>query len=273
MPLPRILRHLDPPLPKPTAPEPASTAERASSLDPVEEVFLRNKAWAKEMRKEEGLLERLRQHKPKYLWIGCSDARVPASQLLALAPGEVFVHRNIAALVVNTDMNLMSVIAYAVDVLKVKDIIVCGHYECGGVRAAMQQTNHNPPLENWLRNIRDVVRLHRDQLRAIEDEEQRYRRLVELNTIEQTLNVFKTGVVQRARLQTRDDPDASCVTPRVHAVVYDPLELELVPLTVSFKEAIGEYEDVYRLYPRSQPAREGEDIADTSDDKLPEYFV
>lgn len=152
---------------------------------PMPQLLAQNKRWAAEVAKAPGLFEKMRQHTPKYLWIGCSDARVPSNQLLGLGPGEVFVQRNIANLVVNVDTNLMSVIQYAVDVLKVSDIIVCGHYECGGVRAAMTNTNHGSPLENWLRNIRDVVRLHAPELKAIADPEARYRRLVELNAMEQ----------------------------------------------------------------------------------------
>ena len=142
------------------------------------------------------------QQSPDYLWIGCSDSRVPANQITGLAPGEVFVHRNIANVVVHSDFNCLSVIEYAVRILKVKHIIVCGHYDCGGVRASIENRDHTPPLENWLRSIRDVYRLHSSELNAIKDPEQRHRRLVELNVIEQCINLFKTGVVQRKRVET-----------------------------------------------------------------------
>ena len=124
-------------------------------------------------------------HAPKILWIGCSDARVPANELIGEPPGSVFVHRNIANQVVNTDFNCMSVIQYAVDVLKVKHIVVCGHYDCGGIRASLTLKDHSSPLENWLRNIRDISRLHKKEIFEIKDIVQRNKRLVELNAIEQ----------------------------------------------------------------------------------------
>jgi carbonic anhydrase len=212
---------------------------------------------AANMRAEEGLVQKMQQHKPKYLWIGCSDARVPANELLGEGPGEVFVARNVANLVVNTDVNLMSVIQYAVTALKVSDIIVCGHYDCGGVRAAMRQADHNPPLENWLRNIRDVLWLHREEVLGIPDIDERYRRLVEVNTIQQSLNVFKTGAVQRARVASRMDPSARHTLPRVHAVVYDPTVGELKRLPVDFKKELGAHEEIYKLYqlPSSSPPK------------------
>lgn len=146
-----------------------------------------NKAWAKRMvtEKPDFFKELKKGHAPKILWIGCSDARVPANEIIGEPPGSVFVHRNVANMVVNTDFNCMSVIQYAVDVLKVKHIIVCGHYDCGGIRASLEQWDHKSPLENWLRNIRDTYRLHMDELNAIEDYRLRQRRLVELNVIEQ----------------------------------------------------------------------------------------
>ena len=146
-----------------------------------------NKAWCKRMvtEKPDFFKELKKGHAPKILWIGCSDARVPANEIIGEPPGSVFVHRNVANMVVNTDFNCMSVIQYAVDVLKVKHIIVCGHYDCGGIRASLEQWDHKSPLENWLRNIRDTYRLHMDELNAIEDYKMRQRRLVELNVIEQ----------------------------------------------------------------------------------------
>ena len=140
-------------------------------------------------------------HAPKILWIGCSDARVPANEIIDQKPGSVFVHRNIANQVVNTDFNCMSVLQYAVDVLHVKHIIVCGHYDCGGVKASLQNADHRAPLENWLRNIRDTYRLHKGELDAIKDPQARQRKLVELNVEEQCINVFKTAVVKR-RVET-----------------------------------------------------------------------
>jgi carbonic anhydrase len=165
-----------------------------------------NKAWAKRMvvEKPDFFKELKKGHAPKILWIGCSDARVPANEIIGEPPGSVFIHRNIANMVVNTDFNCMSVIQYAVDVLKVKHIIVCGHYDCGGVKAALEPKDHKSPLENWLRNIRDTYRLHMDEINAIPDLRDRQRRLVELNVIEQCVNIFKTSVVQRRRVETHN---------------------------------------------------------------------
>lgn len=149
---------------------------------------------------------------PEFMWIGCSDSRVPANELTGSQPGEIFVHRNVANMVVHTDLNMLSVLQYAVEVLKVKHIIVCGHYGCGGVRAAM--TQHSLGLINkWLRNIKDVYRLHRNEVDAIEDEEQRSNRLVELNVREQVMNLAKTSIVQAA-WKTENRPD-------LHGWVYD----------------------------------------------------
>lgn len=149
---------------------------------------------------------------PEFMWIGCSDSRVPANELTGSQPGEIFVHRNVANMVVHTDLNMLSVLQYAVEVLKVKHIIVCGHYGCGGVRAAM--TQHSLGLINkWLRNIKDVYRLHRNEVDAIEDEEQRANRLVELNVREQVMNLAKTSIVQAA-WKTENRPD-------LHGWVYD----------------------------------------------------
>lgn len=134
---------------------------------------------------------------PEYLWIGCSDSRVPANQITGTKPGEVFVHRNIANMVVHTDMNLLSVLSYAVEVLKVKHIIVCGHYGCGGVIAAMG-TKQYGLIDNWLRHIKDVYRYHHEELDVISDEGQRARRFVELNVIEQVHDLGKTSIVQNA---------------------------------------------------------------------------
>ena len=146
-----------------------------------------NYAWRKRMVLEQPAFfeEIKRGHAPKILWIGCSDARVPANEIIGQPPGALFVHRNVANMVVNTDFNVMSVIQYAVDYLQVKHIIVCGHYDCGGVKAALTQVDHKAPLENWLRNIRDTYRLHREELNGIEDITARQRRAVELNVVEQ----------------------------------------------------------------------------------------
>jgi len=192
-------------------------------------------------------------HAPKILWIGCSDARVPANEIIGEPAGSVFVHRNVANMVVNTDFNCMSVIQYAVDVLKVKHIIVCGHYDCGGIRAALEPIDHKSPLENWLRNIRDTYRLHKEELNAIVDSRDRQRRLVELNVVEQCLNIYKTAVVQRRRIDTHSEignPGSphTFAEPRVHAFVYEPTSGRCEKLPVNFSEYIKELRSVYDLY-------------------------
>jgi len=162
-------------------------------------LFDNNREWAEKIAREQpGFFEQLsKQQNPEYLWIGCSDSRVPANEIVNLPPGEVFVHRNIANVVVHTDLNCLSVIQYAVDVLKVKHIIVCGHYGCGGVTAAMEPDSHGL-IDNWLRHIRDIYRFHAGELDAIEDPVARKDRLCELNVIEQVGNVCNTTMVSNA---------------------------------------------------------------------------
>ena len=135
---------------------------------------------------------------PEFLWIGCSDSRVPANEITGTQPGEIFVHRNVANLVINTDVNVLSVLDFAVNHLKVKHVIICGHYGCGGIKAATTKTDFKPVLNMWLRNIKDVYRLHKDELDGIKEEENRCNRLTELNVQEQILNLSKTSIIQRA---------------------------------------------------------------------------
>ncbi|HJU45976.1 MAG TPA: carbonic anhydrase [Chitinophagaceae bacterium] len=169
-------------------------------MQSYEKLLLENKAWAAEMVQEDAdYFNRLAKlQTPEFLWIGCSDSRVPSNQITGTQPGEIFVHRNVANLVINTDVNLLSVLDYAVNHLKVKHVIVCGHYGCGGIKAATTKTDFKPVLNMWLRNIKDVYRLHRDELNAIKDEEQRCDRLVELNVQEQVMNLAKTSIIQHA---------------------------------------------------------------------------
>ncbi len=164
-----------------------------------EKLLLENKAWAAETVEEDPeFFKRLENiQRPDFLWIGCSDSRVPANEITNTQPGEIFVHRNIANMVVHTDLNLLSVLEYAVVHLKVKHVIVCGHYGCGGVKAAMTQHNFGI-INKWLRNIKDVYRFHRDEIDAIPDEEQRTNRLIELNVIEGVMNLAKTSIIQKA---------------------------------------------------------------------------
>ncbi len=162
-------------------------------------LFKRNEAWANKMRgSDPDFFKRLhKQQNPKYLWIGCSDSRVSANQIVDLDPGEIFVHRNIANVVVHTDLNCLSVIQYAVEVLKIKHIIVCGHYGCGGVKAAMENHEHGL-IDNWLRHIQDVYRAHKKEIDLLENKNDQYQLLCEKNVIEQVINVCHTTIVQKS---------------------------------------------------------------------------
>lgn len=177
-------------------------------------------------------------HAPKALWIGCSDARVPANELLCQLPGTVFVHRNIANQVVNNDFSCMSAIQYAVSVLKVKHIIVAGHYDCGGIKAALTNLDHGSPLENWIMNIRNVIKMYKEELDAIETFEDKQKRLVELNVVEQALMLFKLSVIQERHRETSRNEDIGVGgfrEPRIHAVVIDPKTGLLTKLKVDFR--------------------------------------
>src|SRR5689334_5702974 len=169
-------------------------------MESYEKLLLENKAWASEkLNDDPEYFNRLAHiQTPDFLWIGCSDSRVPANEITGTQPGEIFVHRNIANMVVNTDTNLLSVLEYAVAHLKVKHVIVCGHYGCGGVKASMSNHDFKQVLNMWLRNIKDVYRLHRTELDKIEDMDARADRLCELNVKEQVMNLAKTSIIQRA---------------------------------------------------------------------------
>ncbi len=175
--------------------------------------------------------------KPPVLWIGCADSRVPANEIIGAEPGEVFVHRNIANMVVHSDMNMLSVLDYAVNVLQVKHIIVCGHYGCGGVQTAMTN-KHVGLIDNWIRHIKDVYRLHRDELDAIPDEQNRFNRFVELNVFEQVLDLGKTSIVQSAWERGQDV--------HVHGWVYDIHDGMIKDLQVTLKDN-ATLCDVYKL--------------------------
>ena len=202
-----------------------------------ERLLLENKAWAAEkVSKDPKFFDRLAHiQTPEFLWIGCSDSRVPANEITGTQPGEIFVHRNIANLVVNTDVNLLSVLDYAVNHLKVKHVIVCGHYGCGGVKAANTNTDFKFVLNMWLRNIKDVIRLHRDELEAIEDKDLQTHRLTELNVQEQVFNLAKTSIIQRAWKQEN--------RPDLHGWVYDINDGIINPI---FEMKAGSYiDDLY----------------------------
>lgn len=175
--------------------------------------------------------------KPPVLWIGCADSRVPANEIIGAEPGEVFVHRNIANMVVHSDMNMLSVLDYAVNVLQVKHIIVCGHYGCGGVQAAMTN-KHIGLIDNWIRHIKDVYRFHHEELDAISDENQRFNRFVELNVFEQVLDLGKTSIVQSAWERGQEV--------HVHGWVYDIHDGLINDMKVTLKDN-DSLSDVYKL--------------------------
>ncbi len=178
-----------------------------------EKLLLENKAWAAEkIGDDPAYFDRLADiQTPDFLWIGCSDSRVPANEITGTQPGEIFVHRNVANMVVHTDLNLLTVLEYAVHHLKVKHVIVCGHYGCGGVKASMTQHNFGI-INKWLRNIKDVYRIHRDEIDSIKEEEGRVNRMVELNVQEQVMNLAKTSIIQKAWKQNQ--------YPHLHGWVY-----------------------------------------------------
>ena len=196
-----------------------------------------NKKWVKEQTEKDPnfFTDLAKGQTPEYLWIGCSDSRVPANEITGTKPGDVFVHRNIANMVVHSDMNLLSVLSYAVEVLKVKHIIVCGHYGCGGVIAAMGNKQYGL-IDNWLRHIKDVYRLNSLELDAISDEKQRANRFVELNVIQQVHDLCKTSIVQNAW----NNGEAL----HVHGWVYDIKDGVINDLEVSFKNT----QDLHRVY-------------------------
>lgn len=177
-------------------------------------LLLQNKEWANDQNESDpGFFKRLAAlQTPEFLWIGCSDSRVPADKITGTQPGEIFVHRNIANMVVHTDVNLLSVLDFAVNHLKVRHVIVCGHYGCGGIKAAMTNHDYKYVLNMWLRNIKDVYRMHREELIAIHDDEKRSDRLVELNVKEQVMHLAKTSIIQRAWKNDRK--------PHLHGWVY-----------------------------------------------------
>jgi carbonic anhydrase len=182
-------------------------------MNPYEKLLLQNKAWSEEkIHQDKEFFNRLaNQQKPKFLWIGCSDSRVPANEVTGTDPGEIFVHRNIANMVVHTDLNMLSVLQYAVEILKVEHIIVCGHYGCGGVDAALG--NRSLGLINkWLRNIKEVYQRNQNEVDSLENHSDRVDRLVELNVVEQCQDLIKTSIIQKAWKERK--------SPAIHGWVY-----------------------------------------------------
>lgn len=205
----------------------------------LKNVFENNKRWIGEkLGSDADFFNNLgKGQSPELLYIGCSDSRVAAEDLMGLGPGEVFVHRNIANMVISIDLNVMSVVNYAVEHLKVNQVIVCGHYACGGVKAAMQSADLGI-LNPWLRNIRDVYRIHRNELNGIEDEAKRYDRLVQLNVQEQCINLIKTAAVQKAY---RDRGLT------VHGWVFDVHSGKLIDLKIDFEGILKSIMEIYHL--------------------------
>lgn len=199
----------------------------------LKELLDKNKAWAAETKsKDASFFENLSElQNPKYLWIGCADSRVPATEIVDMKPGEIFVHRNIANVVVHTDLNCLSVIQYAVDVLKVEHIIVCGHYDCGGIKAALSDGSFGL-IDNWLGHLKDVYRYHQKQLDACETEKEKIDLMCELNVIEQVSNVCRTTAVKNAWKRNQ--------TLSVHGWLYhlhDGIIHDMDITTVSLEEA------------------------------------
>ena len=205
----------------------------------INQIFANNKIWiAEKLKLDPEYFKNLSMgQSPEILYIGCSDSRVSAEELMGAKPGEVFVHRNIANMVPNTDLSVMSVINYSVSYLKVKHVVVCGHYYCNGVKAAMQSEDMGI-LNPWLRNIRDVYRIHRRELDSIADEDLRYKRLVELNVQEQCVNVLKTADVQKAYNER---------TLTVHGWVFDIHSGELIDLKIDFDKILESIMEIYKI--------------------------
>jgi carbonic anhydrase len=205
----------------------------------LDKVFENNKKWIKDkLSNNPKYFEELgKGQNPELLFIGCSDSRVTSEELMGLGPGDVFVHRNIANMVISIDLNAMSVVNYAVDYLKVSHVIVCGHYGCGGVKAAMQSADLGI-LNPWLRNIRDVYRIHKNELNHITDEEKKYDRLVELNVKEQCVNLIKTAAIQKA-IRSRGL--------QVHGWVFDVHTGKLIDLKIDFEKYLRDIMEIYHL--------------------------
>jgi len=208
-------------------------------MDKIKKIFADNKIWvAKKLSVNPAYFEDLgKGQNPEFLYIGCSDSRVTAEDLMGVQPGEVFIHRNIANMVISIDLNVMSVLNYSVRHLKVNHIIVCGHYACGGVKAAMQSADLGI-LNPWLRNIRDVYRLHKEELNAIAEEEKRYDRLIELNVQEQCVNLIKTAAVQQAHKERGL---------LVHGWVFDIHTGKLIDLKIDFPKILQDIMEIYKL--------------------------
>ncbi|HZH64919.1 MAG TPA: carbonic anhydrase [Flavisolibacter sp.] len=207
-----------------------------------ETIFANNQQWvARKLSADPDYFSNLSkgQH-PEFLYIGCSDSRVTAEDLMGVGPGEVFIHRNVANLVISTDNNLNAVVQYAIEYLKVKHIIICGHYECGGVKAALHPSDMGQ-LNSWLQTLRDVYRFHRQELDGIHDDQERFDRLVELNVMEQCINIIKIDHVQRSWYKTG--------FPTIHGWVFNVRNGSLIDLGLDMEKVFGEVRSIYDLKP------------------------
>lgn len=226
-----------------------------STQDTYDRIFENNRQWAeKQMATNKEFFDQLaKDQTPEFLYIGCSDSRVTAEDLMGLRSGEVFVHRNIANVVSNIDLNSISVIEYAVEHLRVKHIVVCGHYGCGGVKAAMKPQDLGL-LNPWLRNIRDVYRMHKEELNAIKEEHKRFDRLVELNVQEGCINVIKAAVVQKRFISEG--------YPIVHGWVFDMRTGKLIDLNIDFEKILHDIQEIYDITDSqwSVPKRGAEEV-------------
>ena len=239
-------------------------SSKKTSSAGIKDILANNRQWVATKNAEDpAFFQRLADgQKPRYLFIGCSDSRVPASGITGTGPGEMFVHRNIANMVVHADMNLLSVLQYAVEVLGVQDILVVGHYGCGGVAAAASNKQYGL-IDNWLVNIRDVVRLHETELLRITDEKQRLRRLVELNVVEQVQNLAKTNIIQNAL--RGDNP------PRLHGLVYDIADGVLKDLQVNNTTVINSLAHIYGTEAKPLAAHEPTPEPPTQEEESSHY--
>ena len=205
----------------------------------MDAVFSKNEKWiANKLEKDANYFKNLdKGQSPEMFYIGCSDSRVAAEEMMGAGPGEMFVHRNVANMVTSIDLNVMTALNYAVAQLKVKHVVVCGHYSCGGVKAAMEASDMGI-LNPWLRNIRDVYRIHKDELNAIKEEKAKYDRLVELNVQEQCINIIKTAVVQKAIVE---------YDLKVHGWVFDIHSGKLIDLKMDLKKEMESIQEIYNL--------------------------
>lgn len=220
---------------------PSPIIEDRRTPSDLSDLLAKNRKWvdAKKAEDPDFFARQAASHKPEYLFVGCSDARLSVQEMLGCVDGQVFVHRNVGNQVVNSDMNFLTVLTYAIDYLKVKKIIICGHYDCGAVKASMKNMDHGV-IEQWIMGVRDVARIHLEELKTIKDPVQLHRRIVELNVQEQAIKLYASPVVQRSQALTG--------FPTIHPLVYDVGEGYLKELAIDFRKVIRKYRHVYSMY-------------------------